>query len=162
MGILSEPALLAKRQQARDRGLRVVMTNGCFDLLHPGHLHCLREAQRLGDRLLVAVNDDASVRRLKGADRPRQTVAERMAALASLPEVDWVVSFGESTPARLVNALLPEVLVKGGDYRPEEVIGGTKVERHGGRVVIVDTLPGWSTTALLTSETNSENHACWR
>jgi len=125
------------------------MTNGCFDLLHPGHTHCLQTARRHGDRLIVAVNEDATVRRLKGTGRPIQPLARRMEVLANLSCVDWVVSFAEPTPARIIAAVAPDVLVKGGDYRPDEVVGGTLVVAHGGRVVIAETLPGWSTTGLL-------------
>ena len=160
VGVVTESMVYALAREARADGRRLVMTNGCFDLLHPGHLHCVRTARALGDRLLVAVNDDASVRRLKGPDRPLQSLAQRMAALAALPEVDWVVPFGDDTPARLIAAVLPDVLVKGGDYRPDEVVGGDVVERNGGRVVIVDTLPGWSTTALLAGGWHTGEGAC--
>jgi D-beta-D-heptose 7-phosphate kinase/D-beta-D-heptose 1-phosphate adenosyltransferase len=162
MGILNEQALHETIVRTRADGLRVVMTNGCFDLLHPGHLHCLRKARTLGDRLLVAVNDDTSVRQLKGAGRPRQPLAQRMATLDALPEVDWVVPFGESTPARLIAAVLPDVLVKGGDYQPDEVVGGPLIERNGGRVAIVETLPGWSTSELLTTSPMPRGTACSR
>ena len=154
MGILTENALLRQVALARAGGLGVVMTNGCFDHLHPGHLHTLEAARELGDRLIVAVNCDATVRRLKGVGRPDQPLEVRMTALDALGWVDWVVPFSEPTPARLVAAVLPDVLVKGGDYRLDEVVGKETVTARGGRVVIVEQLPGWSTTALL------QGHAC--
>ena len=154
MGIVSAPALLDRSRLARRLGQRIVLTNGCFDLLHPGHRHCIRQARLQGDRLVVAVNDDDSVRRLKGSGRPRQPVEARMAALAALPDVDWVVPFGEATPARLIAELQPDVIVKGGDYRADEVVGYDTVVARGGRVVVVERLAGWSTTALLAEDRN--------
>lgn len=133
----------------REAGRELVMTNGCFDLLHAGHAACLAEARALGDRLMVAVNDDASVRRLKGNRRPVVPLAQRMAVLAALGCVDWVVPFGEDTPASLIGQVLPSVLAKGGDYRPGEVAGGEAVERAGGRVVILPYREGLSTSSLL-------------
>ena len=149
MGILSESDLLTCVGAARAHGLWIVMTNGCFDRIHPGHLHCLRKARQLGDRLIVAVNDDATVRRLKGVNRPRQPLDYRLKALAALPEVDWVVSFSEATPERLIKAVLPDILVKGDDYREQDVVGHEAVMARGGRVVLVECLEGWSTTSLL-------------
>lgn len=122
--VLDEPALLARVAAARATGERIVMTNGCFDILHAGHVGYLDEARRLGDRLVVAVNDDASVRRLKGDGRPVNAVADRMAVLAGLAAVDWVVPFSEDTPERLVCAVRPHILVKGGDYSADAVAGG--------------------------------------
>ena len=148
-GVLEEEALLAELARARARGERIVMTNGCFDLLHAGHVAYLREARALGDRLLVAVNDDASVRRLKGPSRPVTPLGQRMAVLAALEAVDWVVPFAEDTPERLVRRVLPDVLVKGGDWRPEQVAGGAAVTAAGGRVVILPYREGLSTTALI-------------
>ncbi len=126
-------------------GRRVVFTNGCFDILHPGHLHLLREAKRLGDFLFVGLNTDESVRRLKGPGRPVNSLPVRARLLEAVRWVDAVVPFSEDTPLRLVKALRPDVLVKGGDYRPEEVVG----REFAGRVVIVPYLPGFSTTAFL-------------
>ncbi|HET7369647.1 MAG TPA: bifunctional D-glycero-beta-D-manno-heptose-7-phosphate kinase/D-glycero-beta-D-manno-heptose 1-phosphate adenylyltransferase HldE [Gammaproteobacteria bacterium] len=148
-GALDENALLAAVAQARGRGERIVMTNGCFDILHPGHVAYLRKARSLGDRLIVAVNDDASVTRLKGAGRPVNALDDRIAMLAALEMVDWVVPFSEDTPARLIGRVLPDVLVKGGDYKAEEVAGHEAVVANGGEVRIVDFVPGYSTTALL-------------
>lgn len=128
---------------------RVVFTNGCFDLLHPGHVAYLAAARRLGDRLVVGVNSDASVRRLKGASRPLVSENDRALVLAGLESVDAVTIFDEDTPAALVDALVPDVLVKGGDYAPDEVAGRTTVEAAGGEVVIVPFIEGFSTTGLL-------------
>ena len=133
----------------RRAGRRLVMTNGCFDLLHAGHTACLAEARALGDGLMVAVNDDDSVRRLKGAGRPAVPLEQRMQVLAALGCVDWVVPFGEDTPAALIEQVGPLVLAKGGDYRPNEIAGGDAVERLGGKVVILPFHEGLSTTALL-------------
>ena len=110
------------------------MTNGCFDILHAGHVAYLEEAKSLGDRLIVAVNDDDSVRRLKGESRPVNALEDRMLVLAGLAAVDWVVPFADDTPAALIAALLPDVLVKGGDYRPEEIAGAREVLENGGEV----------------------------
>ncbi len=148
-GILDEDALAGEVDAARRRGERVVMTNGCFDILHAAHVRYLEQARRLGDRLIVAVNADESVRRLKGAGRPVNALAERMELLAALAAVDWVVAFPEETPARLICRLNPDVLVKGGDYRPEQVAGADCVKAHGGEVVIVDYIPGYSSTRII-------------
>ncbi len=147
-GILDEDALVLAVSQARDRGERLVMTNGCFDLIHAGHVAYLEEAKALGDRLLVAVNDDDSVRRLKGAGRPLNALQDRLAVLSGLASVDWVVPFAEDTPQRLICQILPDILVKGGDYRPEQVAGGDCVLHNGGEVRILSYRPGNSTSAL--------------
>ena len=132
------------------RSFRLVFTNGCFDLLHPGHVACLNEARALGDRLAVAVNTDASMRRLgKGSERPLVDEESRARVVAALECVDFVTLFGEDTPRELVAELLPDVLVKGGDYRADEVAGAATVRGAGGRVVIVPLLPGYSTRALI-------------
>jgi D-beta-D-heptose 7-phosphate kinase/D-beta-D-heptose 1-phosphate adenosyltransferase len=125
------------------------MTNGCFDILHAGHVGYLEEAKQLGDRLLVAVNDDASVRRLKGASRPVNRLDDRMAVLTGLAAVDWVVPFGEDTPESLVGELLPDVLAKGGDYRVEDIAGAASVRAHGGEVRVLALRPGHSTSAII-------------
>lgn len=135
--------------EARSRGERVVMTNGCFDILHAGHVAYLEEAKTRGDRLLVAVNDDDSVRRLKGAGRPVNCLADRMAVLAGLAAVDWVVAFSEDTPERLIGEILPDVLVKGGDYRPEDIAGGAAVIANGGTVEVLTFREGRSTSRIL-------------
>jgi D-beta-D-heptose 7-phosphate kinase/D-beta-D-heptose 1-phosphate adenosyltransferase len=146
---LDEEALVQVLAGARAAGEKVVMTNGCFDLLHRGHLEYLRAARALGDRLVVAVNDDASVRRLKGPTRPVNRVEDRMAALAALRFVDHVLPFSEDTPTRLIERLAPDVLVKGGDYRPEEIAGGAAVRARGGEVVVLPFVEGYSTTDIL-------------
>lgn len=148
-GVVTEDALLAAVRSARARGERIVMTNGCFDLLHAGHVAYLREARALGDRLIVAVNDDASVRGLKGETRPVNPLHARMAVLAGLAAVDWVVPFSEDTPARLIAAVLPDVLVKGGDYRPEQIAGAAEVLAGGGEVRVLDFLPGYSSSDMI-------------
>ncbi len=148
-GVVSEAQLQVAVQEARARGERIVMTNGCFDILHAGHVGYLEQARRLGDRLIVAVNDDASVARLKGEGRPVNPLDRRMAVLAALSSVDWVVPFSEDTPERLICAVRPQVLVKGGDYRPEQVAGRACVEAAGGRVTILKYEEGCSTTALI-------------
>ena len=135
--------------EAKARGERVVLTNGCFDILHAGHVAYLEEAKSCGDRLIVAVNDDDSVRRLKGASRPVNGLADRMAVLAGLASVDWVVPFGEDTPAELIAKVLPDVLVKGGDYRVEQIAGGDTVLKNGGEVRVLGFKPGRSTSALI-------------
>lgn len=148
-GVLSEAQLLAAVEQARGRGERIVMTNGCFDILHAGHVAYLEEARRLGNRLIVAVNDDDSVRRLKGASRPINSLDHRMAVLAALQCVDWVVPFGEDTPERLICRVQPDCLAKGGDYRPEQVAGHDCVTAKGGKVVILDYREGHSTSNII-------------
>ena len=148
-GLVELPELLALVAEAKERGERVVMTNGCFDILHAGHVSYLEEAKALGDRLLVAVNDDASVSRLKGPSRPITPLADRMAVLAGLAAVDWVVPFAEDTPAELISKIVPNVLVKGGDYRVEDIAGSDVVLRNGGEVRSLGLKPGRSTTALI-------------
>ena len=148
-GVMSEAQLAIAVADARAHGERIVMTNGCFDILHAGHVQYLNEARRLGDRLIVAVNDDDSVRRLKGEGRPVNSVDRRMAVLAALECVDWVVPFSEDTPRRLICDMAPDVLVKGGDYRPEEIAGHECVEAAGGEVVVLDFVEGVSTTAII-------------
>lgn len=148
-GVLSEEQLVYALEEAKLRGERVVMTNGCFDILHAGHVSYLQQAKALGERLIVAVNDDASVKRLKGAGRPVNTLARRMAVLAGLASVDWVVSFDEDTPQRIIARLLPNTLVKGGDYRAEDIAGGKEVIAAGGSVEVLGFEDGVSTTAII-------------
>lgn len=150
-GIVSEDELMGLVQGAKAKGKRIVMTNGCFDILHVGHVSYLAEARALGDCLIVAVNDDESVRRLKGLERPINGLIPRMIVLEALGCVDWVVSFSEDTPERLICRLLPDILVKGGDYLPEEIAGGGCVRGHGGEVVVLSFVDGCSTTALIDS-----------
>ena len=131
------------------RRTRLVFTNGCFDILHRGHVDYLVAARRLGDRLIVGLNGDDSVRRLKGEGRPVNPYEDRATVLAALEAVDAVVRFDEDTPLRLIEALLPEVLVKGGDYREDEIVGAREVKAAGGEVVVAPLLPGRSTTGIL-------------
>ena len=148
-GVLSESDLLIEIERHKSVKQRIVMTNGCFDILHPGHVAYLQQASAQGDLLVVAVNDDDSVRRLKGSSRPINPLSDRMAILAALGCVDFVVPFSEDTPARLVEALAPDILVKGGDYQVEEIAGHESVLARGGRVMTLDFLPGHSTSSLL-------------
>lgn len=148
-GVLDETALLREVEHARELGERIVMTNGCFDILHAGHVSYLEQARKLGDRLIVAVNDDASVSHLKGPTRPVVPLARRMAVLAALRSVDWVVPFSEDTPERLICRVLPHVLVKGGDYLPEQIAGQQCVRANGGEVVVLGFEPGCSTSEIV-------------
>lgn len=148
-GVLGRTQLVDAVAQARARGERVVFTNGCFDILHAGHVAYLEEARALGDRLVVAVNDDASVRRLKGSGRPVNPLARRLKVLSGLMAVDWVVGFDEDTPEPLLEALRPDVLVKGGDYGPEEVVGADLVRAQGGEVRVLGLVEDLSTTAIV-------------
>jgi D-beta-D-heptose 7-phosphate kinase/D-beta-D-heptose 1-phosphate adenosyltransferase len=147
--IVDRKALIAARQRLRDHGRRVVFTNGCFDLLHPGHVHYLTEARALGDALIVALNSDASVRRLKGEGRPILNETERAEVMAALAAVDWVTVFDEDTPRQLIAALLPDVLVKGGDWPIEQIVGREEVEAAGGRVLSLPYREGCSTTDII-------------
>lgn len=148
-GVVSEDQLLAVVERAHDRGETLVMTNGCFDILHAGHVAYLQEARRLGDRLIVAVNDDDSVLRLKGVGRPINSLDHRMAVVAALQCVDWVVPFGEDTPRELICRVRPDYLVKGGDYRPEQVAGYDCVTAGGGQVKILAYHDGHSTSHII-------------
>lgn len=134
---------------SRKRGERIVMTNGCFDVLHAGHVAYLEEAKSLGDRLIVAVNDDGSVRKLKGESRPINALEDRLLVLAGLASVDWVIPFSQDTPAALIGELLPDVLVKGGDYKPEEIAGAKDVLRHGGAVRVLAFRDGHSSSRII-------------
>lgn len=133
----------------REQHLRIVFTNGCFDLLHPGHIDYLERAAALGDRLIVGLNDDDSIRRLKGAARPVNPLANRAVMLAALRAVDLVVPFSEDTPLNLINRLKPDILVKGGDYAPDDIVGAKEVRARGGEVVVMPFLDGHSSTSLI-------------
>jgi D-beta-D-heptose 7-phosphate kinase/D-beta-D-heptose 1-phosphate adenosyltransferase len=149
-GALSLEQLQIAVADARSQGEKVVFTNGCFDIIHAGHVAYLEEAHRQGDRLIVAVNSDDSVRRLKGKGRPINPQERRMAVLAGLEAVDWVVSFADDTPRALLQALKPDVLVKGGDYAgKEEVVGWDIVEGYGGEVKVLSVVDDLSTTAIV-------------
>ena len=147
--VVGPETMLQRARRWRGAGLRVGFTNGCFDLLHPGHVSLFEQAHAACDRLIVGLNSDASVRRLKGQGRPVQSEAARAAVLASLASVDLVVIFGEDTPLELIEALEPEVLVKGADYARDQVVGAEVVARHGGRVVLAKIAPGYSTTGVI-------------
>lgn len=134
---------------ARSQGEKVVFTNGCFDIIHAGHVGYLEQARKLGDRLVVAVNSDKSVRRLKGRGRPINPQDRRMAVLAGLEAVDWVVCFEDDTPEQLLRALKPDILVKGGDYDKQGVVGWEIVEGYGGEVRALDFVDDLSTTAIV-------------
>lgn len=134
---------------ARRRGERVVFTNGCFDLLHVGHVRSLEQARALGERLVVAINRDASVRALKGAGRPIVPARQRAEVVAALACVDWVLLFGEATPLRAIRALRPDILAKGGDWPLDAIVGRADVESWGGRVVRLREVPGLRTTSLV-------------
>jgi D-beta-D-heptose 7-phosphate kinase / D-beta-D-heptose 1-phosphate adenosyltransferase len=150
-GVCDMAELIAKIRAAQATGETVVMTNGCFDLLHAGHLDSLEQARAFGDRLVVALNDDASVTRLKGASRPIVPLAQRAALVAALRPVDWVVSFADDTPELLICEALPDVLVKGGDYAIEDIAGANCVRANGGSVVTLKLIDGLSTTKLIAS-----------
>jgi D-beta-D-heptose 7-phosphate kinase/D-beta-D-heptose 1-phosphate adenosyltransferase len=158
-GVLELSRLQREVQMARKRGERIVMTNGCFDILHAGHVQYLRQARALGDRLIVAVNDDGSVRRLKGASRPINPLAARMEVLAALSSVDWVVPFAEDTPEQLIASIAPDVLVKGGDYTPDQIAGSRSVRDRGGEVVVLPMVQGCSTTRIIEATKSSESSA---
>jgi len=148
-GIMNRDQLISAVARARSAGERIVFTNGCFDILHAGHVAYLEEAKALGDRLVVAVNDDASVNRLKGSGRPVNAIEQRLRVLAGLSSVDWLVAFAEDTPAALLNVLQPEVLVKGGDYTAEAVVGADLVRAYGGEVRVLSLVEDCSTSAIL-------------
>jgi rfaE bifunctional protein nucleotidyltransferase chain/domain len=135
--------------QAKARGQKIVFTNGCFDILHRGHLHLLREAKALGDLLIVAVNSDRSVQQIKGSARPVISEAGRAELIAALEMVDYVTLFDGLDPRRLIEEIHPDILVKGGDWRKDQVVGADFVERGGGRVAVIPYLKGFSTTKII-------------
>ena len=147
--ILSQPALKRRLASLRRGGKRVVFTNGCFDLVHPGHIRYLRAAKRLGDVLVVALNSDDSVRRLKGPGRPLVPERARCEVVAALEMVDYVTVFDDDTPYALIKDLQPDVLVKGGDWKPDEIVGADVVRARGGLVRSLRYARGYSTTALV-------------
>ena len=147
--ILSIEEMLVERERLRSQRARLVLTNGVFDVLHVGHVRYLAQARALGDALVVAINSDRTVRELKGADRPVFDQAERAEILAALRQVDYVVVFDEISPRRLISQLLPDVLVKGGDYQLDQIHGREEVEAGGGKVVSLPFVDGASTTTLI-------------
>ncbi len=148
-GLVGRSELKGMVAESHERNERVVMTNGCFDVLHAGHVAYLEEAKSIGDRLIVAVNDDDSVRRLKGESRPINMLEDRLLVLAGLAAVDWVVSFADDTPAELIADVLPDVLVKGGDYEPEEIAGAKSVLKNGGEIRILAYREGQSSSRII-------------
>jgi D-beta-D-heptose 7-phosphate kinase / D-beta-D-heptose 1-phosphate adenosyltransferase len=158
-GAMTAEQLAVAVEDARAHGERIVFTNGCFDIIHAGHVGYLAEARRLGDRLIVAINDDDSVKRLKGPGRPINPVDRRMAVLAGLEAVDWVVSFAEDTPENLLRLLRPDVLVKGGDYSIAQVVGGEFVQNYGGDVRVLAFLDNCSTSAIVEKMKDSNSAA---
>jgi D-beta-D-heptose 7-phosphate kinase/D-beta-D-heptose 1-phosphate adenosyltransferase len=141
--------LTALRKKFEREGKTTVFTNGCFDVLHSGHIHLFKQAKDCGDILIVAVNDDLSVRNLKGSSRPVFPLDERLEVLEAVNFIDYLISFSEPTPRELIQALLPDVLVKGGDWDLDEVVGREEVEEIGGKVVIIPYLPGRSSSEIL-------------
>jgi D-beta-D-heptose 7-phosphate kinase/D-beta-D-heptose 1-phosphate adenosyltransferase len=156
-GVMSEQQLAIAIDVAKQHGQKVVMTNGCFDILHAGHVSYLSNASELGDKLIVAVNNDDSVTRLKGKGRPINHLDRRMAVLAGLASVDWVVAFTEDTPERIISQLLPDVLVKGCDYKVEDIAGGQQVIENGGEVKVLNFEDGVSTTGMINNIMDKQN-----
>ncbi len=154
-GIVNEEQLLSAVTSAKLQGKKIVFTNGCFDILHAGHVTYLQQAKQLGDYLVVAINDDASVKRLKGYSRPVNPVAQRMAVLASLGAVDLVISFADPTPERLLKSIQPHILVKGGDYTPDQVVGHDIVHAYGGEVRVLGVVKNISTSLMIERITKS-------
>lgn len=148
-GVVSQTQLQQVTAAAHQRGEKLVMTNGVFDILHAGHVSYLANARKLGDRLIVAVNSDASTKRLKGDNRPINSLEQRMQVLSALEAVDWVVAFDEDTPQRLIADILPDCLVKGGDYQPQDIAGSREVWDNGGEVKVLNFEAGCSTTAII-------------
>jgi len=141
--------LVKIRNQLKHQGKKVVFTNGCFDLLHSGHIHLFREARKKGDVFIVAVNDDSSTRKIKGASRPIFPLKERIEILGAIEDIDYLASFSEETPQKIIARLLPDVLVKGGDWKSEEVVGKREVEDTGGEVEIIPYLEGRSSSDIV-------------
>lgn len=141
--------LVEIRNQLKHQDKKVVFTNGCFDLLHSGHIHLFREARKKGDVFIVAVNDDYSIRKIKGASRPIFPLKERIEILAAIEDIDYLTSFSEEVPQKIIARLQPDVLVKGGDWRPEEVVGKREVEDAGGKVEIIPYLEGRSSSDIV-------------
>ena len=148
-GVMDNAGLIEEMANARRRGESVVMTNGCFDIIHAGHVRYLKAAAALGNRLVVAVNDDNSVTQLKGRGRPVNDLESRMQVLSALSSVDWVISFSDATPQALIAGLLPDLLVKGGDYEIADIAGAEEVIAAGGRVMTLDYHAGHSTSDLI-------------
>jgi len=138
-----------KLEEWRLQGKRIVFTNGCFDLLHPGHIDYLQKSRMLGDVLVIGLNDDDSIRRLKGSARPINSLPDRACMLAALRSVDMVVPFSEDTPLKLIKLVMPDILVKGGDYEPDSIVGAKEVRERGGEVIVIPFVDGHSSSALI-------------
>lgn len=151
-GIDAQPQV----QRWKDLGYEVVFTNGCFDIIHEGHIQTLTQAAAMGDKLIVGLNSDESVQQLKGPSRPLNSETSRAIVLAALEAVDMVVIFGEATPAELLELLIPDVLVKGGDYKKSEIVGAELVKKYGGRVEVIPFLKGHSTTGIINKMKKSD------
>jgi rfaE bifunctional protein nucleotidyltransferase chain/domain len=147
--ILSREDLIIEIRKIRQQGLSIVFTNGCFDIIHQGHIRYLAEASDMGDILIVGLNTDDSVKKLKGKNRPIQDQGSRAITLAAISFIDYIVLFDEDTPLRLIEAILPDILVKGGDYAPEKIIGYDIVQSAGGRVVTIPLEKGYSTSIII-------------
>ncbi|MBD3413031.1 MAG: D-glycero-beta-D-manno-heptose 1-phosphate adenylyltransferase [Candidatus Aminicenantes bacterium] len=141
--------LLLIRKSLKNKGKTMVMTNGCFDILHGGHIHLFKQAKKKGDVLVVALNDDSSIKKIKGPHRPVFKLAERIEILAAVEFIDYLVSFQEETPEKLISLILPHVLVKGGDWTKDQIVGRKEVESAGGQVVSIPYLPGSSSTEVI-------------
>lgn len=150
--------LIKIREELKRERKRVVFTNGCFDILHSGHIHIFKEAKKWGDVLIVGVNDDSSVKKIKGPFRPIFSLEDRMEILEAVDEIDYLVSFSEETPQKIITSLLPDVLVKGGDWKIGEVVGKKEVEKSGGKTVIVPYLKGHSSTEIIKRIIRLEEH----
>jgi rfaE bifunctional protein nucleotidyltransferase chain/domain len=153
---MSQAHLAREVKKVQARGRKVVFTNGCFDLLHVGHVRYLQAARRLGDALVIAVNSDTSVRRIKGPERPINSERHRLEVLAALECVTWLCLFGEETPLRLIRKIGPDILVKGGDWPVEKVVGRDVVTERGGRVLTIPLVRGVSTTELIRKSVGSK------
>lgn len=148
-GIVTQSELLELVSLCKNTGESIVVTNGCFDILHKGHIYSLQEAKKYGDRLIVLVNSDASVKRLKGPERPVNSLEDRMYLLSELKSVDWVTSFDEDTPANLICKIIPDVLVKGGDYGRNQLSEYNCVIENSGIIILTELLVGRSTTSTI-------------
>lgn len=152
------PQVIKQIEAWKLAGYKIVFTNGCFDLLHPGHIDYLDKAAAYGDRLVIGLNDDASIRRLKGDTRPINPLHDRSIMLAALRAVDLVVPFCEDTPLKLIKTLMPDILIKGGDYQPDDIVGATEVRAHGGEVLVIPFVDGYSSSTLIQRiQANSSN-----
>jgi len=145
----SQQQALAQVQAWKNEGKKIVFSNGCFDLLHPGHIDYLGKATTYGDILIIGLNDDDSIRRLKGDSRPINPLNDRIAMLSALRSVDLVIPFSEDTPLNLITALMPDILIKGGDYQPDDIVGAHEVRQHGGNVLVIPFLEGYSSSSLI-------------